>query len=65
MSGVPKPRPEPSEIGSRVRTIRKRRGLSLSQAAGLAGISKQYLSMLECGHREFERRGLLEDLPTR
>jgi transcriptional regulator with XRE-family HTH domain len=62
MSSVPKPRPEPSEIGSRVRTIRKRRGLSLPQAAGLAGVTKQYLSMLENGHRGFARRGLLEDL---
>jgi transcriptional regulator with XRE-family HTH domain len=57
-----KPRPEPSEIGQRARTIRRRRGLSLETAAGLAGISKSYLSMLERGERGFERRGLLEDL---
>jgi len=31
-------------------------------AAGLAGISKGYLSMLERGQRRFERQGLLEDL---
>ena len=31
-------------------------------AAGLAGISKGYLSLLECGHRRFARRGLLDDL---
>jgi transcriptional regulator with XRE-family HTH domain len=53
---------EPAEIGLRVRTIRRRRGLSLDTAAGLAGISKPYLSMLERGERRFERRGLLEDL---
>jgi transcriptional regulator with XRE-family HTH domain len=53
---------EPAEIGQRVRTIRRRRGLSLDTAAGLAGISKPYLSMLERGERRFERRGLLEDL---
>jgi transcriptional regulator with XRE-family HTH domain len=52
----------PAEIGERVRTIRKRRGFSLETAAGLAGISKSYLSMLESGERRFERRGLLEDL---
>lgn len=55
-------RPEPSQIGSRVRTIRRRRGLSLETAASLAGVTKQYLSLLELGKRGFERRGLLEDL---
>jgi len=30
--------------------------------AGLAGISKPYLSQLETGHRRFERRSLLENL---
>lgn len=53
---------EPAAIGQRVRTIRRRRGLSLEHAAGLAGIGKSYLSMLENGRRRFERRGLLEDL---
>jgi transcriptional regulator with XRE-family HTH domain len=36
--------------------------MSLETAAGLAGISKSYLSMLERGLRAFERRGLLENL---
>jgi transcriptional regulator with XRE-family HTH domain len=36
--------------------------LSLDVAAGLAGISKSYLSRLETGQRQFERRGLLDDL---
>ncbi len=49
-------------IGERARLVRRRRGLSLDAAAGLAGISKSFLSMLENGHRRFERRGLLEDL---
>jgi transcriptional regulator with XRE-family HTH domain len=49
-------------IGARVRTIRRRRGLSLKHAADLAGISKSYLSMLENGERSFTRRGLIEDL---
>ncbi|WP_236795168.1 helix-turn-helix transcriptional regulator [Amycolatopsis sp. GM8] len=56
------PQLEPAEIGQRVRIIRRRRGMSLDTAAGLAGISKSYLSMLENGERRFERRGLLEDL---
>ncbi|HEX4102342.1 MAG TPA: helix-turn-helix transcriptional regulator [Pseudonocardiaceae bacterium] len=51
-----------SAIGARARKIRTRRGLSLDVAAGLAGISKGYLSMLEHGQRGFNRRGLIEDL---
>jgi transcriptional regulator with XRE-family HTH domain len=53
---------EASAIGARARKIRTRRGLSLDVAAGLAGISKSYLSMLEHGQRGFNRRGLIEDL---
>jgi transcriptional regulator with XRE-family HTH domain len=53
---------EASAIGARARKIRSRRGLSLDVAAGLAGISKPYLSQLERGQRGFNRRGLLEDL---
>ncbi len=49
-------------IGARARMIRRRRGLSLAVAAGLAGITKTYLSMLELGQRGFNRRGLIEDL---
>ncbi|MPZ64418.1 MAG: helix-turn-helix domain-containing protein [Pseudonocardiaceae bacterium] len=51
-----------STIGRRARTIRRRRGLSVEVAAGLAGISTGYLSLLERGLRRFQRRGLLEDL---
>ena len=51
-----------SAIGARARRIRKRRGLSLDVVAGLVGIKKQYLSMLELGQRGFNRRGLIEDL---
>lgn len=51
-----------ADIGARARTIRRRRGLSLEVAAGLAGISTGFLSRLERGERRFERRGLLEDL---
>jgi transcriptional regulator with XRE-family HTH domain len=49
---------------ARARMIRRRRGLSLDVVAGLAGISKQYLSALERGQRGFNRRGLLDDLAT-
>ena len=44
--------------------IRRRRGLSLEAAAGLAGISKAYLSLLENGKRQFDRRSLIENLAT-
>ena len=54
--------PESVEIGRRAGMIRRRRGLSQDVVAGLAGISKQYVSMLEGGKRRFVRRGLLEDL---
>jgi transcriptional regulator with XRE-family HTH domain len=53
---------EAPAIGSRARKVRTRRGLSLDVAAGLAGISKSYLGMLENGQRGFNRRGLIEDL---
>ncbi|MGH2393165.1 MAG: helix-turn-helix domain-containing protein, partial [Candidatus Limnocylindria bacterium] len=53
---------EARSIGQRLRMIRRRRGLGLTVAAGLAGISKPYLSMLERGERGFNRRGLLDDL---
>ena len=49
-------------IGERLRMIRRRRGMGLAVASGLAGISKPYLSQLERGLRGFNRRGLLEDL---
>ena len=52
-------------IGARVRKIRSRRGLSLDVAAGLAGISKPYLSALELGQRGFNRRGLWRTWPAR
>ncbi|HEY2723916.1 MAG TPA: helix-turn-helix transcriptional regulator [Pseudonocardiaceae bacterium] len=53
---------EARTIGQRVRMVRRRRGLSLDVAAGLAGISTSYLSVLERGLRGFNRRGLLDDL---
>jgi len=51
-----------NEIGQRLRAIRKRRGLSLDTAAGLAGIGKPYLSMLERGQRRIDSRMLLDRL---
>lgn len=62
MSESGAPISEPVEIGARVRMVRRRRGLGLETAAGLAGISKSYLSLLENGKRQFDRRGLVEDI---
>jgi transcriptional regulator with XRE-family HTH domain len=59
-----RPVPGHAEIGRRIRMIRRRRGLGLATAAGLAGVSKQYLSMIERGERHINRRGLLEDIAT-
>ena len=53
---------ESTEIGRRARLIRRRRGLSLDVVAGLAGLSKGYLSLLETGQRGFNRLRLIEDL---
>jgi transcriptional regulator with XRE-family HTH domain len=46
-------------LGARVRRYRRFRGLGLDQAAGLAGISKSYLSRLERGERSIDSRALL------
>jgi len=52
----------PAEIGARVRAIRRHRAMSVDVAAGLAGISRSYLMMLERGDRHFNRRGLVENV---
>jgi transcriptional regulator with XRE-family HTH domain len=51
-------------IGTRIRRYRRSRGMSLDQAAGLAGISKPYLSRLERGERSADSRALLDRIST-
>ena len=51
-------------IGARIRRYRRSRGLSLDQAAGLAGISKPYLSRIERAERPIDSRGLLLQIAT-
>jgi transcriptional regulator with XRE-family HTH domain len=46
-------------IGTTIRRLRRWRGLSLEQAAGLAGLSKGYLSKIENGHSAVDRRSTL------
>jgi transcriptional regulator with XRE-family HTH domain len=52
------------DIGRRIRRYRRSRGLSLDQAAGLAGISKPYLSRLERGERSLNSRALLNRISS-
>lgn len=46
-------------IGTTIRRLRRWRGLSLEQAAGLAGLSKGYLSKIENGVKPVDRRSTL------
>lgn len=46
-------------IGVTIRRLRRWRGISLEQAAGLAGLSKGYLSKIENGQAPVERRSTL------
>jgi transcriptional regulator with XRE-family HTH domain len=52
---VRRPRPEPlwrEVVGARMRHLRRRRGLTLVEVAGRAGISSQYLSEVERGRKD-------------
>lgn len=46
-------------LGTTMRRLRRWRGLSLEQAAGLAGLSKGYLSKIENGRSPVDRRSTL------
>lgn len=50
---------DPTLIGVQIRQRRKYRGLSLDALAGLCGLSKSYLSMVENGSRTIGRRSHL------
>ncbi|GGO82832.1 helix-turn-helix domain-containing protein [Nonomuraea cavernae] len=47
---------EDTTIGARLRTLRRWRGMTLAQLAGLTGMSQSYLSMAERGQRALDRR---------
>lgn len=53
---------EHAHIGRRVREVRHWRGMNLSAAAGLAGMSPAYLSMIERGQRPVTKRSVLESI---
>ncbi len=45
-----------SSFGQRLRSCRRYRGMSSQVLAGLTGLSKSYLSMVENGHRTLDTR---------
>ncbi|MEU1389956.1 helix-turn-helix transcriptional regulator [Nonomuraea sp. NPDC005730] len=47
---------EQTTIGARLRILRKWRGLTLVELAGLSGVSKSHLSYAERGERTLDRR---------
>src|SRR5690606_23823055 len=51
-------------IGARLRMLRKWRGMTLTQLAGLADLSKSFLSMVERGERALDRRSHISALAT-
>ncbi|MET9263669.1 helix-turn-helix transcriptional regulator [Amycolatopsis sp. NPDC004079] len=51
-----------NEIGQAVKAIRRRRGMKQETVAGLAGLTKGYISLIENGKRRVDSRGLLDRL---
>jgi transcriptional regulator with XRE-family HTH domain len=47
---------EDATIGTRLRTLRRWRGMSQVQLAGLAGLAPSFVSMIENGQRSLDRR---------
>jgi len=46
-------------IGERLRVLRRWRGMTLAEVAGLAGVSESYLSMAERGLQTLDRRSMI------
>ena len=51
-------------IGARLRALRRWRGLTLEELAGLAALSKSFLSMAERGQRALDRRSHISALAS-
>lgn len=51
-------------IGARLRTLRRWRGKTLAEVAGLAGVSVSYLSMVERGERMLDRRSYISSIAS-
>jgi transcriptional regulator with XRE-family HTH domain len=54
--------PDEATVGQRLRALRLWRGMSLSEVAGLAGLSAPFLSMAERGLRTIDRRSTISAL---
>jgi transcriptional regulator with XRE-family HTH domain len=52
-------------IGARLRELRRWRRMTLTEVAGLAGISAAYLSMAERGLRSLDRRSTISALASK
>ncbi|GAA4242603.1 helix-turn-helix transcriptional regulator [Actinomadura meridiana] len=55
---------DPGTIGARLRVLRKWRRLTLTELAGLSGLSPSFLSMAERGQRALDRRSHISALAT-
>jgi transcriptional regulator with XRE-family HTH domain len=51
-------------IGARLRTLRRWRAMTLTELAGLAGLSPAFLSMVERGQRLLDRRSHIAALAS-
>jgi len=51
-------------IGARLRTLRRWRGMTQAELAGLAGLSMSFISMVEHGKRPLDRRSHISALAT-
>jgi transcriptional regulator with XRE-family HTH domain len=51
-------------IGARLRTLRRWRGKTQAELAGLAGLSQSFLSMVETGQRPLDRRSHIAALAS-
>jgi transcriptional regulator with XRE-family HTH domain len=51
-------------IGARLRTLRRWRGKTQTELAGLAGLSPSFLSMVETGQRPLDRRSHIAALAS-
>jgi transcriptional regulator with XRE-family HTH domain len=50
-----RPAARAGDIGTRLRVLRRQRGMSLTVVGGLCGVSAAYLSMVENGKRNLDR----------
>lgn len=52
----------PSEIGNKLRKLRKIRGLTAEELANISGVSRSYILLIEGGHRKEVSNKVIEKL---